>query len=264
MKRACRTDSTEDCGNQPNALAPADKRSKLNDGAATDKPVNSTPAEELPQSSVAEQKPLHFATKESVQENAATATNEASNNEATTSSHVAKTDEPQDLKTSIKMEIKSEPEEHSVVPSTIAMKTEPIDEASSSSITATTLAVKTEPTDEEASTSTGAADASLLLPAPVAAVAPPPPPPTRVSCNYGIRCFRRNAQHRNQMAHPGDADYRRPGFPPAPPGAPACPYAGACYRRNPLHFVHFSHPADCKCHNLLRKLHAALINHRPN
>lgn len=85
----------------------------------------------------------------------------------------------------------------------------------------------------------------------------------RVSCNYGVKCFRyatlifnftiyvfnkfllrcrRNPQHRNDMAHPGDPDYRRPEFPEPPSGTPACPFGASCYRRNPQHFVQLHHP----------------------
>jgi len=66
--------------------------------------------------------------------------------------------------------------------------------------------------------------------------------PERRSCNYGIKCFRRNADHRTEMAHPGDGDYRRPNLPAAPTGTPACPWGAACYRRNPQHFIQLSHP----------------------
>ncbi|XP_058058904.1 aprataxin and PNK-like factor isoform X2 [Anopheles bellator] len=63
----------------------------------------------------------------------------------------------------------------------------------------------------------------------------------RPSCDYGIRCYRGGRDHRDQYAHPGDRDYRRPYFPPAPPDAPFCPYGPRCYRRNPQHFVDFQH-----------------------
>lgn len=67
-------------------------------------------------------------------------------------------------------------------------------------------------------------------------------PPGRPSCEFGIRCYRRTLEHRNQFAHPNDNDYRRPTFPPAPSDAPHCPYGVACYRRNPQHFRDFQHP----------------------
>lgn len=64
----------------------------------------------------------------------------------------------------------------------------------------------------------------------------------RDSCEFGIRCYRRTPDHRAQLAHPGDNDYRRPNYPPAPPNAPPCPFGASCYRRNPQHFIDFSHP----------------------
>ncbi|XP_017054926.1 aprataxin and PNK-like factor [Drosophila ficusphila] len=67
---------------------------------------------------------------------------------------------------------------------------------------------------------------------------------TRISCRFGIRCYRRNPVHRSAEAHPGDSDYRRPDFPEPPLGTPACPFGNACYRRNPVHFQEHSHPAD--------------------
>ncbi|XP_053698223.1 aprataxin and PNK-like factor isoform X2 [Sabethes cyaneus] len=67
-------------------------------------------------------------------------------------------------------------------------------------------------------------------------------PPPRPSCEFGIRCYRYNAQHRAQFAHPSDADYRRPTFPPAPDDAPDCPFGTSCYRRNPQHFREYQHP----------------------
>jgi aprataxin and PNK-like factor len=65
----------------------------------------------------------------------------------------------------------------------------------------------------------------------------------RPTCNFGVRCYRKNNPiHRAAEAHPGDTDYRRPDFPPAPSDAPPCPYGASCYRRNPRHFLEFSHP----------------------
>lgn len=58
--------------------------------------------------------------------------------------------------------------------------------------------------------------------------------------------FRRNPQHRNDMAHPGDPDYRRPEFADPPPGTPACPFGASCYRRNPQHFRQLHHPPASK------------------
>lgn len=66
--------------------------------------------------------------------------------------------------------------------------------------------------------------------------------PPRPSCEYGIRCYRHNVEHRAQFAHPNDSDYRRPTFAPAPDDAPHCPYGQSCYRRNPQHFREYQHP----------------------
>ncbi|XP_058454248.1 aprataxin and PNK-like factor isoform X2 [Malaya genurostris] len=66
--------------------------------------------------------------------------------------------------------------------------------------------------------------------------------PPRPSCEFGIRCYRHNAEHRAQFAHPNDVDYRRPSFPPAPEDAPYCPFGASCYRRNPEHFREYQHP----------------------
>lgn len=63
----------------------------------------------------------------------------------------------------------------------------------------------------------------------------------RPCCRYGIKCYRRNALHREQESHPGDADYTIPDYPPPPKGTPQCPYGRGCYRRNPAHFQQFSH-----------------------
>ncbi|SPP80746.1 aprataxin and PNK-like factor [Drosophila guanche] len=67
---------------------------------------------------------------------------------------------------------------------------------------------------------------------------------TRISCRFGIRCYRRNPAHRNAEAHPGDTDYTRPNFPAPPLGTPPCPFGNLCYRRNPVHFQQLAHPAD--------------------
>lgn len=65
---------------------------------------------------------------------------------------------------------------------------------------------------------------------------------TRVSCRFGIRCYRRNPMHRQEEAHPGDSDYRRPDYPTPPDNTPPCPYGDLCYRRNPVHFQQYTHP----------------------
>ncbi|CAO1424740.1 unnamed protein product [Diamesa serratosioi] len=63
-------------------------------------------------------------------------------------------------------------------------------------------------------------------------------PNQRTVCQFGIKCYRIQGDHRRDFAHPGDIDYRRPDFLPAPDTAPDCEYGASCYRRNPLHFLH--------------------------
>lgn len=105
-------------------------------------------------------------------------------------------------------------------------------------------AIKSEPVDMSTSTpplpplQSVAVQTQQPTPAPVV--------PLRPSCSFGIRCFRRGPAHRNDMAHPGDPDYRRPNHPPAPSTAPACPFAARCYRRDPEHFRQFAHPPSGK------------------
>lgn len=89
-------------------------------------------------------------------------------------------------------------------------------------------------------------DTSVAASPAAAAAAAPPVVPLRTSCNYGCKCYRRNLQHRNDMAHPGDPDYRRPNYPEAPAGAPDCPFGAQCYRREPNHFRMFCHPPSCE------------------
>lgn len=69
----------------------------------------------------------------------------------------------------------------------------------------------------------------------------PDSPVGRSCCKYGIKCYRNNAIHRSEEAHPGDDDYKMPDHPEPPPGTPKCPYGTSCYRRNPAHFQGFSH-----------------------
>ncbi|XP_026833971.1 aprataxin and PNK-like factor isoform X2 [Drosophila erecta] len=112
---------------------------------------------------------------------------------------------------------------------TIQIKTEP----ANNGIPPAAAKVKTEPTNNNAQ---GAVEDSSVSSS-----------STRISCRFGIRCYRRNPAHRSAEAHPGDQDYRRPDFPAPPLGTPACPFGNACYRRNPVHFQDYSHPADCHC-----------------
>ncbi|XP_017067801.2 aprataxin and PNK-like factor isoform X2 [Drosophila eugracilis] len=133
-------------------------------------------------------------------------------------------DEPN---TDTPVKIKSEPvddvDEPATSSDTIQVKTEPTTNRNSPA------AIKTEPTNSSAQ---AAVDSSVSSSS------------TRISCRFGIRCYRRNPAHRSAEAHPGDQDYRRPNFPDPPLGTPACPFGNACYRRNPVHFQEHSHPAD--------------------
>ncbi|XP_017119053.1 aprataxin and PNK-like factor [Drosophila elegans] len=87
---------------------------------------------------------------------------------------------------------------------------------------------------------------------------------SRISCRFGIRCYRRNLAHRSAEAHPGDQDYRRPDFPEPPLGTPACPYGNACYRRNPVHFQQHSHPPDFNSAQNIRNRLRQRKAHRQN
>lgn len=69
---------------------------------------------------------------------------------------------------------------------------------------------------------------------------------TRLSCEFGIRCYRNQPEHRREFAHPNDQDYRRPNYPAASNDAPDCQYGKSCYRRNPEHFREFRHPSASK------------------
>lgn len=69
-------------------------------------------------------------------------------------------------------------------------------------------------------------------------------PGIRPSCEFGIRCYRNTPDHMREVAHPSDADYRRPSYPPADAGAPNCPWGASCYRRNPDHFRQLQHPSS--------------------
>ena len=115
------------------------------------------------------------------------------------------------------------------------------DGASSSTNSTSVTTVKTEPvsTNNPSSsvdtpvTPTSTVDAPVT---PTSSIAAPVTPTARVVCQFGIRCYRHNSEHRSLLAHPGDSDYRRPDFVAAPADAPDCEYGAACYRRNPQHF----------------------------
>lgn len=255
MKRSGRTSSTSECDHL-HTSAPADKRCKPNNN----EPDTSSAAiigEQLNVDFVRR----NFTTNEIVGDaenhTSSLVTEEFVQRNPSKSPHAS--EETVDVKPVIKIEIKSEPEESlvataasSVSSKQIVIKTEPDDHSAASAappVLPTSEVIKAEPVstsiaDATISTSTAIATA-IALPTTAAPTAGTNSP-QRASCNYGIRCFRRNPQHRNDMAHPGDPDYRRPDFPPAPPGMPACPFGASCYRRNPQHFVQFNHPPICK------------------
>lgn len=59
-------------------------------------------------------------------------------------------------------------------------------------------------------------------------------PVRREPCRYGIKCYRKNPQHRAEFSHPGDPDYKDD-------DRPECPYGTECYRKNPLHWQTYKH-----------------------
>ncbi|CAF1557126.1 unnamed protein product, partial [Adineta steineri] len=62
-------------------------------------------------------------------------------------------------------------------------------------------------------------------------------PQSRRSCRYGRDCYRKNPEHREEFAHPGDRDYREGGS-----GKEKCRYGSQCYRKNNAeHMAKFSH-----------------------
>lgn len=252
MKRSGRTSSTSECDHL-HTSAPADKRCKPNNNEPD------TSSEDI----IAEQLNVDF-----VRRNFTTTEIVGGVENHTTSSPVTEecvqqnpsksplaSEETVDVKPYIKIEIKSEPGESlvataasSVLSKQIVIKTEPDEHSAASaapSVSPASEVIKAEPVLISIADATISTSTAIALPTTAAPTAGTNSP-QRASCNYGIRCFRRNPQHRNDMAHPGDPDYRRPDFPPAPPGMPACPFGASCYRRNPQHFVQFNHPPICK------------------
>lgn len=117
-------------------------------------------------------------------------------------------------------------DQNTVQPSTVIPFIKPDPDglsSSTSSTSATTTTVKIEPavTDNNASSSSSPVTSTTTV---------------RIVCQFGIRCYRHHEDHRREMAHPGDMDYRRPDFIPAPDTAPDCEFGAGCYRRNPQHF----------------------------
>ncbi|XP_050300605.1 aprataxin and PNK-like factor [Anthonomus grandis grandis] len=141
-------------------------------------------------------------------------------------------------------EIKQEPEE------VIEERTMEIKEEPQSQETPVVVEVKVEPADvlnrddtplqnvnaEENATS------SAENPAQTDNTDGPKPKIYRDRCWYGDRCFRRNPNHRQQFAHPGDPDYQSD----PEDDRPMCPYGASCYRVNPEHrrdYKHLGKPA---------------------
>merc|ERR1712232_75427 len=86
----------------------------------------------------------------------------------------------------------------------------------------------------------------------------------RVRCRYGAQCKRKNTEHFNEFAHPGDADWTdadkevrvpadssaaasttsSPAPAPAAKQRPCCRYGSTCYRKGAEHRSTFAHPGD--------------------
>jgi len=77
---------------------------------------------------------------------------------------------------------------------------------------------------------------------------------TRISCPFGINCYRKNPQHKIDEAHPGDADYIDPSSMGAedapqdgePDNRPECEYGLQCYRKNPQHRKDYKHSSNSR------------------
>lgn len=59
--------------------------------------------------------------------------------------------------------------------------------------------------------------------------------PRREKCRYGEKCYRKNAQHKAEFSHPGDADYN------IVDDREECPYGSRCYRKSLQHKMQFKH-----------------------
>jgi PBZ domain len=148
--------------------------------------------------------------------------------------------------------IKPDPDSTSVSTSVASSTSTSVTTSSSSSTTAPKI--KPDP-DGSPSTTTGATVAASSTdavkkenpntsPSQSAQATPTSTPGIRPSCEFGIRCYRNTPDHMRDVAHPSDADYRRPTYPPADAGAPNCPWGASCYRRNPDHFRQLHHPSS--------------------
>ncbi|CAO1431554.1 unnamed protein product [Diamesa hyperborea] len=127
------------------------------------------------------------------------------------------------------------------------IKPDPDGEAASSTNKPFNVMPIIKPDPDGPSCSTNSTSATTVKTEPASTDSPTPSPSspvtptTRAVCQFGIKCYRHNSEHRTLLAHPGDADYRRPDFLPAPDTAPDCEYGASCYRRNPQHFSEFQH-----------------------
>lgn len=66
----------------------------------------------------------------------------------------------------------------------------------------------------------------------------------RTRCRYGAECRRKNADHRSEYSHPGDADWDSPTPVPIKSVRLCCRHGAQCYRKNPEHRSRYAHPGD--------------------
>ena len=68
---------------------------------------------------------------------------------------------------------------------------------------------------------------------------------TRIPCQYGDSCYRKNPIHFKKFSHPSDTDYSTSlavNPTTADRTCPPCRYGATCYRKNPQHFAENWHP----------------------
>ncbi|CAL4066048.1 unnamed protein product [Meganyctiphanes norvegica] len=66
----------------------------------------------------------------------------------------------------------------------------------------------------------------------------------RGSCQFGSQCYRKNPQHKDEYAHPGDSDYDEDDDEDGDGDddeRPECEFGVDCYRKNPHHRKQFKH-----------------------
>jgi hypothetical protein len=90
---------------------------------------------------------------------------------------------------------------------------------------------------EKAATGAGKQKTPVAKPAAVGGAAAKP----RAACRYGAACYRKNPQHFQVEAHPGDADYAEPEEGGEDDKRPECEYGLGCYRKNPDHKRRYKH-----------------------